>query len=216
MLGGVEQLGVEFLRGEDGLAGGDGLLGERRLQVAGAQIVVELRAVAVAGLGEVERGVAAAGVGEHVQVLRRGEVGVVGFESGLVGGARGLVGVGRGRVGEGCGPVDQGVGEGVVGDGVAVEADRLTQHVRGGDAVLDGPVDGGGDGGPVRVLDQLCCGGRAEVGAQLGQPCGTQRVGGRGAGVGAQDGGAGVPGDPPPHRGGLVLVRERPFGGRGA
>ena len=125
VLGGVEQFGVEVLRGEDGLAGGDRLLGERRLQVAGAQIVVELRAVPVAVLGEVERGVVVAGVGEQVQVLRRGEVGVVRFVSGLVM-VGGLLGVGRGRVGEGCGPVDQGVSEGVVGDGVAVEADRLT------------------------------------------------------------------------------------------
>jgi len=106
VLGGVEQLGVEVLRGEGRLAGGDGLVGERWLQVAGAQIVVEVGSIPVAGLGEVERGVAAAGVGEHVQVLRRGEVGVVRLEPGLVS----VGGVGRGRVGEGCGPVDQGVG----------------------------------------------------------------------------------------------------------
>ncbi len=119
-------------------------------------------------------------------------------------------------VGEGGGAVDQGVGEGVLGDGVAVRADRSPQHVGDGDAVVDGPVDGGGDGGPARVLDQLCGGGRAEVGGQLVQPCGAQWVGRCGVGVGGEDGGGGVPGDPPPHRGGLVLVRERPFGGRGA
>ena len=193
----------EFGFGKRQFGGGNGVLGRGRRPVESALV-----GVAVVGgvLGRVDRGVRVEGGGEHVQVLRWGVGGVVGL---LIGG------LGDG-LGEGAGLVDQGVGQGVVGDRVAVVAGRGVQQVGQRDAVRQGAVDGGDDGGPVRVAQQALGGGLAEVGGEGGQPVGAQRVGGCAVAVGGQHGGGDAGGDAPPDGGGSVLVGQRGLGGGGA
>jgi len=217
MAGGVEQLLVNLGVGEGHLVDAEAVgvhRSQRRHGGGGGVGEVEW------GFGQVVRCVGVEG-GNHVQVLRRDEVRVFRFDVRAVRVACGVgvvevVGVGRvvrDGVGEGERSVDEGVGEGVVGQGFAVGSDGDAQQIPERHAVFGGAGNGGDDGGPAGVDEEGAGGVLAQCAGQLGEPVGPQGVRRRCLPVGGEDRGGDVPGDPPPQRGGLVLVGQRAFGG---